>query len=298
MVGLSVLSLLVVACLVVPLLSPFDMNAVNPAAPFAPSGAIDPVSKNVYWLGTDYLGRDAFSRLFYAGRISLLVAMISSLAIVLFGSAVGAVAGYYGGWLDILLMRFTDFMLALPLLPVYLFTIKFIRTTPGLATLFERHDVPGTVLSISAVFVFFGWMGLARLVRGSFLTLRTLDYVEASRALGAGGRRIIFRHLLPNAVAPVLVAATFAAGDFIILEAVLSYFGMGVYEYSAPSWGNLLAASQNYVWYVGNLNPFQEIRGYLIFLPTLMILLSVLSINYIGDALRDVLDPHRHERGA
>jgi peptide/nickel transport system permease protein len=194
-------------------------------------------------------------------------------------------------------MRCTDFMLALPLLPMFLFAIRLIRTAPGLGTWFDDNPVPGTLGSIALVFALFGWMGIARLVRGSFLTLRTLDYVEASRALGAGDRRIVLRHLLPNALPPVLVAATFAAGDFIILEAILSYFGQGVYEYAAPSWGNLLAGAQNYVWYVANLNPFQEIRGYLIFLPTAMILASVLSINYIGDALRDVLDPHGRARG-
>jgi peptide/nickel transport system permease protein len=287
-----VLSALVVSSIVVPMLSPFNHDAVNPVAQFAPAGTVDPLSGKVYVLGTDYLGRDFLSRLFTAGQTSLLLALVSTVAVVIVGMAVGAAAGYYGGWVDAALMRFTDFMLALPLLPVYLFAIRMLRTQPGLAGFFENNSAFSTMASISLVFVLFGWMGLSRLVRGSFLSLRTLDYVEASRALGAGSSRIIRRHLLPNAVAPVLVAATFAAADFIILETVLSYFGQGVYEYSAPSWGNLLAGSQNYVWYVASLNPFQEIRGYLIVLPTLMILASVLSINYIGDALRDVLDPH------
>jgi peptide/nickel transport system permease protein len=287
-----VLSALVVSSIVVPMLSPFNHDAVNPVAQFAPAGTVDPLSGKVYVLGTDYLGRDFLSRLFTAGQTSLLLALVSTVAVVIVGMAVGAAAGYYGGWVDAALMRFTDFMLALPLLPVYLFAIRMLRTQPGLAGFFENNSAFSTMASISLVFVLFGWMGLSRLVRGSFLSLRTLDYVEASRALGAGSSRIIRRHLLPNAVAPVLVAATFAAADFIILETVLSYFGQGVYEYSAPSWGNLLAGSQNYVWYVASLNPFQEIRGYLIVLPTLMFLASVLSINYIGDALRDVLDPH------
>jgi peptide/nickel transport system permease protein len=296
-IGLVVLGTLVLAGIFVPLLSRFDYNQINPALPFAPAGATDPISGNVYWLGSDYLGRDVFSRLFYAARTSLFVALVSTLAVVALGTAVGALAGYYGGRVDALLMRCTDFMLALPLLPMFLFAIRLIRTAPGLGTWFDDNPVPGTLGSIALVFALFGWMGIARLVRGSFLTLRTLDYVEASRALGAGDRRIVLRHLLPNALPPVLVAATFAAGDFIILEAILSYFGQGVYEYAAPSWGNLLAGAQNYVWYVANLNPFQEIRGYLIFLPTAMILASVLSINYIGDALRDVLDPHGRARG-
>lgn len=292
LIGLIVLSALVISSIVVPLFSPFDHNAVNPAAQFAPAGTVDPISGQVYVLGTDYLGRDFFSRLFYAGRTSLLVALMATVAVVIVGTLVGATAGYYGGWTDSLLMRCTDFMLALPLLPMYLFAVRMLRTQPGLAGFFEDNSAFSTMASIALVFIMFGWMGLSRLVRGSFLSLRTLDYVEASRALGAGSRRIIWKHLMPNAIAPVLVAATFIAADFIILETVLSYFGQGVYEYSAPSWGNLLAGSQNYVWYVASLNPFQEIRGYLIFLPTLMILASVLSINYIGDALREVLDPH------
>jgi peptide/nickel transport system permease protein len=274
-----------------PLLSPFDQNTVNPASAFAPAGSVDTLNGHVHWLGTDYLGRDTFTRLFNAGRTSLLVALVATLAILVVGLLVGSAAGYLGGWSDTLLMRLTDFMLALPLLPMYIFAIKLVRSTPSLSQFADDHEMLWTLGSMAGVFVLFGWMGLARLVRGSILSLRTRDYIEAARALGADGRRIVFRHLVPNAAGPVLVAATFAAGDFIILEAVLSYFGLGVYEYSAPSWGNMLAGVQNYVWYTANLNPFQEIRGYLIFLPTLMILGSVLSLNYIGDALRDAIDP-------
>jgi peptide/nickel transport system permease protein len=174
---------------------------------------------------------------------------------------------------------------------MYIFALKLVRSLPSLSKFAEDNEMLWTLGSMAGVFVIFGWMGLARLVRGAILSLRTRDYIEAARALGADGRRIMFRHLVPNAAGPVLVAATFAVGDFIILEAVLSYFGLGIYEYSAPSWGNMLAGVQNYVWYVANLNPFQEIRGYLIFLPTFMILASVLSLNYIGDALRDTIDP-------
>jgi peptide/nickel transport system permease protein len=290
-IGLVILSIILAATLLMPLLSPFDQNTVNPASAFAPAGSVDTLNGHVHWLGTDYLGRDTFTRLFNAGRTSLLVALVATLAILVVGLLVGSAAGYLGGWSDTLLMRLTDFMLALPLLPMYIFAIKLVRSTPSLSQFADDHEMLWTLGSMAGVFVLFGWMGLARLVRGSILSLRTRDYIEAARALGADGRRIVFRHLVPNAAGPVLVAATFAAGDFIILEAVLSYFGLGVYEYSAPSWGNMLAGVQNYVWYTANLNPFQEIRGYLIFLPTLMILGSVLSLNYIGDALRDAIDP-------
>ncbi len=290
LIGLAILSIILAASLLMPLLSPFDQNAVNPAGAFAPAGSANSLNGHIHWLGTDYLGRDTFTRLFNAGRVSLLMALLATFAILVVGLLIGSAAGYLGGWVDAFLMRLTDFMLALPLLPMYIFALKLVRSLPALVRFSQEHEILWTLGSIAGVFVLFGWMGLARLVRGSILSIRTLDYVEAARALGAGGQRIVFRHLLPNAAGPVLVAATFAAGDFIILEAVLSYFGLGVYEYSAPSWGNMLAGVQNYVWYVANLNPFQEIRGYLIFLPTLMILGSVLSLNYIGDALRHTID--------
>lgn len=289
-VGLIILSVILLAAAFMPLLSPFDQNQVSPASAFAPAGSIDAVNGQPHWLGTDYLGRDTFTRLFNAGRTSLLMALVATAAILVVGLLVGSVAGYFGGWVDSVLMRLADFMLALPLLPMYIFTIKLVRSLPALQQFASQNEMLWTLGSMAGVFVIFGWMGLARLVRSSILSLRTRNYIEASRALGAGGQRIVFRHLLPNAAAPVLVAATFAAGDFIILEAVLSYFGLGIYEYSAPSWGNMLAGVQNYVWYTANLNPFQEIRGYLIILPTLMILGSVLALNYIGDALRDVID--------
>lgn len=290
-IGLVVLAIILLASIFMPFLSPFDQNAVNPVSAFAPAGTADPATGQVHWLGTDYLGRDTFTRLFNAGRTSLLMALISTSAILVVGLLVGSLAGYFGKWVDSALMRVADFMLALPLLPMYIFSLKLVRTLPSLQQFATDHEMIWTLGSIAGVFVLFGWMGLARLVRSSILSLRTRNYIEASRALGANSTRIVFRHLLPNAAAPVLVAATFAAGDFIILEAVLSYFGLGIYEYSAPSWGNMLAGVQNYVWYTANLNPFQEIRGYLIFFPALMILASVLALNYIGDALREAIDP-------
>jgi peptide/nickel transport system permease protein len=151
-------------------------------------------------------------------------------------------------------------------------------------------DKLGTVVTIILVLTLFGWMGIARLVRGSILSLRSLDFVEATRALGASSRRIILRHLMPNSLAPLLVAATRAVGDFIISETALSFLGLGIQQ-PTPSWGNMLSGSAEYTWYITDINPTQEIRGYLILFPGLMILLSVLSINFIGDALRDALDP-------
>ncbi|HYO50098.1 MAG TPA: ABC transporter permease [Chloroflexia bacterium] len=293
MIGLGALIALVLSIIIVPFFSPFNFHAANPAQIFSPAGSIDLITGHVHILGTDYLGRDAFTRLFNAGRTTLTVALVSTIAIVIIGTIVGAVAGFYGGWVDTLLMRFTDFMLALPLLPMYLFAIRFIRVNTGQIQITDTADTINIMINICTVLILFGWMGLSRLVRGSILSLRSLSYVEAARALGASNRRIIFKHLLPNSIGPIMVAATFALGDFIILEAILAYFGQGIYDPPAPSLGNLIAGAQNYVWYATNLNPFEEIRGYQIFLPSLIILIIVLSVNYIADGLRAALDPHQ-----
>jgi peptide/nickel transport system permease protein len=145
------------------------------------------------------------------------------------------------------------------------------------------------------VFVIFGWMGISRLVRGSLLSLRAQPYIEASVALGAGNRRIMFKHLLPNALAPVLVAGMFAVADFIVWEAVLAYLGQGINEIFIPSWGNLIANSQDYVTrlILANFNPFEDIRLFLLLFPAVLIFLTILSLNFIAEGLRDALEPTR-----
>jgi peptide/nickel transport system permease protein len=214
---------------------------------------------------------------------------------VIIGSLLGGVAGFYGEWIDSLLMRFTDFLLALPLLPLFLFALRFLRETPALQPMWQSQESNTfiTITAIAGVFTLFGWMGLARLVRGSVLSLRTQTYIEAARALGVSNRRIIFRHLLPNTVAPILVAATFAVADFIILEAVLAYFNQGINDPPLPSWGNMIVSTQSLAFGLTELNPFVNVRGWLFLLPGFMVVAAVLSINYIGDALRSALDPHQ-----
>jgi len=244
-------------------------------------------------LGTTDVGRDEFIRLFQAGRISLAVGIITTLVIVLFGGLIGALSGFYGGWVDTILMRFVDLMLAIPTLPILLIAAKMLSTSQVLShiVIFGK-DVGslGSVFMIIIVLSAFGWMGVSRLVRGSILSLRSLDFVEATRALGANNRRIILRHLLPNSFAPIIVAATLAVGDFIISEAALSFLGLGIQD-PTPSWGNMLTGAEEYMQFITNINPFVEIRGYLVLFPGVMILLTVLSINFMGDALRDALDP-------
>jgi peptide/nickel transport system permease protein len=279
--GLVTLILLILSCIFIPILSPYPHD-VPLTDFFRPASA-------EHWLGTDNVGRDVFTRLFVAGRISLSVGILTTLFIVIIGAAVGAVSGFYGGVVDMLLMRFVDLMLSIPELPILLILSKMFAESGIMEQAFGR-DL-GTVATIILVLTVFGWMGISRLVRGSVLSLRALDFIEATRALGASPRRIILRHLMPNSMAPLLVAATLAVGNVIIVESALSFLGLGI-QPPTPSWGNMLStAREEAAWFITSLNPTEEIRGYLVIFPGLMILLTVLSINFIGDALRDALDP-------
>jgi len=300
--GLILLALIGISVVLVPAVSPFQTAIatssidlwmvpvnVNPDFWFAPAASTDPATGLTYWLGTDKLGRDVLTRIFLGGRVTLPMALIAALLTTLVGTIIGLVAGYYGGWLDSAFMRFTDFVLAWPLIPVYLIAFKFLR-----GPIPPREFITNTLLILTLVvltFVLFSWMGLARLVRATVLSLRAQAFIEATRALGAGDRRIIFKHLLPNSLAPILVAATLMVGDFIIFEAILSYFGQGVSEPPAPTWGNLLVDGQGQIWYVTKPNPFEQIRFYLFLFPALMILITVLAINFTADALRSALTP-------
>lgn len=216
-------------------------------------------------LGTDELGHDVLTRLLYAGRVSLTVGFSAAVASALLGTLVGLVSGFYGGWLDNLLMRFVDIMLSIPDLPILIILARYFG---------------GSLVGIVAVITAFGWMGTARLVRGEVLKLKNADFVEAARALGASNVRIMLRHLVPNALAPVIVAATLAVGGAILTEAALSYLGFGI-QPPTPSWGNMLQNAQDFIW----RTPL------LAFWPGLMIFLTVLCFNFFGDGLRDALDP-------
>ncbi|HYP20837.1 MAG TPA: ABC transporter permease [Chloroflexia bacterium] len=310
MVGLVMLVTLVLMAIFVPVLSPFDWQATNTATMWnQPAGTVDPEGR-VHWLGTTERGADLLELLFVALRTTLVVALPAALLSVLIGSALGAVAGYYGGLLDAIVMRVTDLLLAIPALPAYVILGQYLRWT-----VFRYADLGSGSDSMSAwawatlsvtvmVFTLLGWMGVCRLVRAQVLSLRQQAFIEAARALGASNRRIIFRHLLPNALAPILVASIFLVGEFMIALSILSYIDIGVNEGTfsvnngtggQPSLGSMLALS-NYTgstWFLANLNPLESMRAYTIILPCLLLLLIVLSINYIGDAARYALDPHR-----
>jgi ABC-type dipeptide/oligopeptide/nickel transport system permease subunit len=224
-------------------------------------------------LGTDTLGRDVLARVVYGGRTSLKVAFITGLIVAGMGTVVGAVAGYYGGAVDNALMRFTDLILSLPLLPVAIVAARIIPELP----VFQGD----AALSLAVLLGVLLWGSLARIVRAEFLSLREKEFVEAARASGANDRRIIFRHILPNAMSPIIVQSTLIVGTAIILEAALSFLGFGVRP-PTPAWGAMAADG-------GRLAP-QGI-WWLVTFPAVALIATVLSVNFLGDGLRDALDP-------
>jgi peptide/nickel transport system permease protein len=250
-------------------LSPFDSEKSNLPEKFLPPSA-------VHLLGTDALGRDLLTRILYGGRISLIVGGIAVAISLLIGVPIGALAGYYGGNIDSVLMRLTDAFLSLPSFLVLILLAAMLREAE--LPFFQRNSV----LTISIVIGILSWMTFARLVRAAFLTLRELDYISASRALGASDRRIMLGHILPNGIGVVIVEATLQLGYAIIQEAGLSFLGFGIQQ-PTPSWGNLINTAQdhftNYPW--------------LAVFPGLIIFLTIISVNYIGDGLRDAFDPYK-----
>jgi peptide/nickel transport system permease protein len=223
-----------------------------------------------HYLGTDQLGRDIYSRMLYGSRISLSVGFVAVGISILIGILVGAMAGYKGGWVDSLLMRFVDIMLSFPSFFLILTVVAILRPN---------------IYNVMIVIGITSWEGTARFVRAEFLSLRERDYVQAARALGVKDRRIIFRHILPNALAPVFVTASLGVASAILIEAGLSFLGFGV-QPPAPSWGNILTEGRTYIFDAWWLTVF----------PGLAILITVLSFNLFGEGLRDALDPRLRGR--
>ncbi len=273
--SLIVLALLVLVTLAAPLVEAalgLDANRVSLLARFAPPSA-------QHWLGTDELGRDLLLRLLYGGRVSLLVGLAAAFFAALIGTALGLLAGYYGGSLDAVLMRLADGVIALPLLPLLIVLAAVDLTKLGLpAALATSEDVSfyRIVILISIV----GWTTVARLVRGATLTMRTREFVRAAEALGAGAPRIMLVHILPNVVSPIIVATTLSVGNIILLESVLSFLGLGI-QPPIASWGNMLTGAQELIWSAPALAVW----------PGLLIFLTVIAFNFLGDGLQDALDP-------
>lgn len=260
-VGLSIIVVLALCAIFAPLIAAYDPNKIDIGA----SGGIPQPPSAAHLFGTDNYGRDYFARALYGARVSMTVGLVSVGISLAVGIVVGALAGYYGGWVDTVLMRFVDLLLSIP-------TFFLILTV--------NAYLPPSIYNLMGAIGLLSWMGVARLVRGQFLAVKELDFVEAARALGAKNRRIMFRHLLPNSFGPVLVAATMGVANAILTESSLSFLGMGV-QAPQSSWGSMLQDAQSYftdAWWMGVF-------------PGLLISLTVLSLNFIGDGLRDALDP-------
>lgn len=258
--GLIIVFIIAVVAVTAPWLSEHDARRINLRHRFAaPSGE--------HPLGTDEVGRDVLTRLMHGGRISLSLGIIVAASSVIIGLSFGAISGYFGGITDSLMMKFVDFMLCLPFFPILMVLVVVIG---------------GGFWNLALIMTIFGWMGIARIVRAEILAAKARDFVSAARATGASQARILFRHLIPNVVAPVIVAATLAVGGAIIGEASLSFLGLGIAP-PTPSWGNMLFNARAYFWNAPAL----------VIWPGLLIFLTVLSVNFIGDGLRDALDPHQ-----
>ncbi len=233
-----------------------------------------------YWMGTDSTGRDIFARMIYGGQISLFVGITAVLLSVTLGTLIGGLAGFFGGWLDVVLMRFTESMLSIPQLFMLIVLGKFIGRNIEDIHLLGR-TFSGSVVIVILVIGFTSWMYLARIVRANVLSLKEMDYVSVARSLGASNLRIFFSHLIPNTMGIIIVSTTLGLAGAILSEAYVSFLGLGIQPPTA-SWGNMLTAAQTYI---------QKGSWWLWVFPSMFIVATILSINLVGDGLRDAFDP-------
>ncbi|QDS32650.1 oligopeptide ABC transporter permease [Brevibacillus brevis] len=267
MVGLVFLLVMAVACFIGPFFSPYASGKINTAM-------INKPPSFSHWLGTDSLGRDILTRLMQAGRISLTVGIASMVLSVSIGALLGALAGFYRGWVDQVIMRVADVLMTIPGLPL-LFIMGAVLSEWKIPTDYRIYIV---MVMLSLI----GWPGLARMVRSQMLTLRESEFMQAAEVLGLRDRRKLFFHLLPNLTPLLIVVATLNVGGAILSESVLSYFGLGVVP-PTPTWGNMMDAANTLI-------DFQK-RPWLWVPPGIAIFATVISINLLGDGLRDALDP-------
>lgn len=263
MVGFIIIVSVFILAMLAPLISPYDPNNIDvKAILIAPSWQ--------HWMGTDGLGRDVLSRMLHGGRISLLVGLVAVGIATAIGIVLGAISGYYRGWVDTLIMRLVDVMLSIPSFFLILAVIAFL--TPS-------------IWNIMIVIGLTSWMGVTRLVRAEFLSLSGREFVMASRTLGAKDARLIFTHLLPNSLTPIIVSAVLGVAGAVLMESGLSFLGLGVQAPQA-SWGNILTDGKEYIQFAWWLSLF----------PGLAILMTVLGYNLLGEGLRDALDPRSNNK--
>lgn len=258
LVGFIIIISVFILAMLAPFIAPYDPNEINVKAIL-----LGPSIE--YWMGTDGLGRDVLSRMLHGGRISLLVGLVAVGISTLIGIILGALAGYYRGWVDTVIMRLVDIMLSIPSFFLILAVIAFL--TPS-------------IINIMIVIGLTSWMGVTRLVRAEFLSLSEREFVLASRTLGAKDARLIFTHLLPNSLTPIIVSAVLGVAGAVLMESGLSFLGLGVQAPQA-SWGNILTDGKEYIQFAWWLSLF----------PGLAILITVLGYNLLGEGLRDALDP-------
>jgi peptide/nickel transport system permease protein len=276
MAGLMLFIFMLLATFIGSRLYPQEIDAID----FSVSGS------GISWehpFGTDSLGRDILARMLWGGRISLAVGIIAALVAILLGTAIGAIAGFFGGVTDTLLMRLTDLFISLPQVPLLL-VISFLYKQ-SFYDFFQRRTgsgVTGIFLLIVLVIGLLNWMPTTRLVRASYLSTKQKEFVEAAEAMGSSRASQMFRHILPNVMSPIIVAATLGVGAAIITESALSFLGLG-FPSDIPTWGSMLYEAKDRF----------EIAPHEAIFPGTMIFLTVLSINYIGDGLRDALDPRK-----
>jgi peptide/nickel transport system permease protein len=280
-VGLVVLAVLFIAVLAAPLVETalgLDASAVNLFARAAPPSA-------AHWLGTDELGRDLLLRLLHGGRVSLLVGFTAAIASAAIGTLLGLLSGYFGGRVDAIIMRFADGVISLPLLPLL---IVLAAVDPGKLGLPEAisSSESFSLQRIVVIIALVGWPTVARLVRAATLSLRQREFVLVAIAQGFGPARIMFRHILPNAASPILVATTLTVGNVILFESVLSFLGLGI-QPPVPSWGNMLTGAQDLI---------SEAPALAVW-PGMLIFVTVIAFNLLGDGLQSALDPRSGRRG-
>lgn len=280
LVGGSVLAVLSALALSAPLYSAWtgiDADSINLLQRFAPP-SVD------HLLGTDELGRDVFVRLLYGGRVSLFVGITAALTAAAIGAFIGLLAGYFGGWIDKFLMRLTDGVISLPLLPLL---IVLAAIDPAKLGFSSGSETDMGLYRIVFIVALVGWTTVARLVRSTALSLKQRPFILAAKAQGAGPLRIMAVHILPNLASPIIVATTLSAGNVILLESVLSFLGLGI-QPPLPSWSNMLTNAQELIWNAPSLA----------FYPGILIFLTVIALNFVGDGLQDALDPRALERRA
>ena len=234
----------------------------------------------IHWFGTDSTGRDVFNRIIYGGQISLFIGILAVVLEVTLGTVIGGLAAYFGGWVDAILMRFTEAMLAIPSLFLLIVLAKFLGQSAPTIDIFGR-TFSGSVGIVILVIGMTSWMYLARIVRANVLSLKELDYISAAKALGANYQRIFFSHLIPNTLGPIIVTATLGVANAILTEAYVSFLGLGVQPPTA-TWGNMMDQAQSFL--------IQGVWWMWVF-PSLFIIFTILCINLMGDGLRDAFDP-------